>query len=75
MLNPCVKCTNGVKNCPEEGNFGEFEQLILQCAFGEYCTQLTHGIAISQVEVIRPHDMGLGPKECHEVYDRRGHTL
>ena len=50
----------------EEGNFGEFEQLILQCAFGEYCTQLTHGIAISQVEVIRPHDLGLGPKECHQ---------
>lgn len=50
----------------EQGNFGEFEQLILQCAFGEYCTQLTHGIAISQVEVIRPHDMGLNSKDCHQ---------
>lgn len=50
----------------EEGTFGEFEQLILQCAFGEYCTQLTHGIAISQVEVIRPHDLGLTSKDCHE---------
>ena len=50
----------------EEGSFGEFEQLILQCAFGEYCTQLTHGIAISQVEVIRPHDMGLNAKDCHD---------
>lgn len=49
----------------EQGAFGEFEQLILQCAFGEYCTQLTHGIAISQVEIIRPHDMGLTSKDCH----------
>ncbi len=55
----------GVK-LEEEGHFSEFEQLILQCAFGEYCTQLTHGIAISQVEVIRPHDLGLTAKECHE---------
>ncbi|WP_135081090.1 acyl-CoA dehydrogenase family protein [Terasakiella sp. SH-1] len=49
----------------EEGSFGEFEQLILQCAFGEYCTQLTHGIAISQVEIIRPHDLGLTSADCH----------
>lgn len=50
----------------EEGSFSEFEQLIMQAAFGEYCTQLTHGIAISQVEIIRPHDMGLTSKDCHE---------
>lgn len=54
------------ENLTEKGQFGEFEQLILQCAFGEYCTQLTHGIAISQVEVIRPHDLGLNAKDCHE---------
>ena len=48
-----------------EGTFGEFEQLILQCAFGEYCTQITHGIAISQVEIIRPHDLGLTSEDCH----------
>jgi len=39
--------------------FGELEQLMLQAAFGEYLAQLSGGIAISQVEVVRPHDMGL----------------
>lgn len=53
------------ENLTEKGQFSEFEQLILQCAFGEYCTQLTHGIAISQVEVIRPHDLGLSSADCH----------
>ena len=58
------------ENLTENGNFSEFEQLILQCAFGEYCTQLTHGIAISQVEVIRPHDLGLNAKDCHTYMEK-----
>ena len=41
------------------GKFGELERLMLQAAFGEYLAQLNGGIAISQVEVVRPHDMGL----------------
>ncbi len=41
------------------GKFGALEHLILQAAFGEYLAQLSGGIAISQVEVVRPHDMGL----------------
>ncbi|HUT47914.1 MAG TPA: acyl-CoA dehydrogenase family protein [Alphaproteobacteria bacterium] len=44
-----------------DGRFGELEQLILQAAFGEYLAQLGGGIAISQGEVVRPSDMGLGP--------------
>jgi len=44
-----------------EGRFGELEALILQAAFGEYLAQLGGGIAISQGEVVRPADMGLGP--------------
>lgn len=58
------------ENLTEKGQFGEFEQLILQCGFGEYCTQLTHGIAISQVEVIRPHDLGLNAKDCHTYMEK-----
>ncbi len=38
---------------------GELEQLILQCAFGEYLAQLKGGIAVSQVEIVRPGDLGV----------------
>ncbi len=41
------------------GQLGEMEQLMLQAAYGEYLNQLTGGIALSQVEVLRPADMGL----------------
>ncbi|QQS14960.1 MAG: acyl-CoA dehydrogenase family protein [Rhodospirillales bacterium] len=43
----------------EAGRLGELEKLILQAAFGEYLNQLAGGIAISQVEVLRPADLGL----------------
>lgn len=43
----------------DESRFGELEQLMLQAAFGEYLLQLQGGIAISQVEIIRPGDLGL----------------
>ena len=38
---------------------GELERLILQAAFGEYLGQLQGGIALSQVEVVRPADLGV----------------
>ena len=41
------------------GKFGELEHLILQAAFGEYLKQLVGGIAISQVEIVRPSDLGV----------------
>ncbi len=41
------------------GTFGELERLIVQAAFGEYLNQIVGGIAISQVEVVRPGDLGL----------------
>jgi (2S)-methylsuccinyl-CoA dehydrogenase len=37
---------------------GELEQLVLQVALGEYLAQLRGGIAISQVEIVRPADLG-----------------
>ncbi len=41
------------------GRLHELEQLILQAAFGEYLQQMSSGIALSQVEIVRPNDMGL----------------
>ncbi|GAB4356364.1 MAG: acyl-CoA dehydrogenase family protein [Kiloniellaceae bacterium] len=41
------------------GQFGELEQMMLQAAYGEYLNQLAGGIALSQVEVLRPTDLGL----------------
>ena len=40
---------------------GELDQLLLQVALGEYLAQLKGGIAISQVEIVRPADLGADP--------------
>ncbi|MCK5546306.1 MAG: acyl-CoA dehydrogenase, partial [Rhodospirillaceae bacterium] len=48
------------------GNFGELEKLILQSAFGEYLNQMASGIAMSQVEIVRPQDMGLSTNGLDE---------
>ncbi|HLW27665.1 MAG TPA: acyl-CoA dehydrogenase family protein [Kiloniellales bacterium] len=42
-----------------QGALGELEALILQAGWGEYLAQLTGGLALSQVEVLRPQDLGL----------------
>ena len=47
------------------GRLSELEMLILQAAFGEYVGQLYGGIAISQVEIVRPRDVGLGGRAVH----------
>ncbi|MBI1260562.1 MAG: acyl-CoA dehydrogenase [Rhizobiales bacterium] len=52
-----------------EGRLGEMEQIIVQIAFGEYLTQITGGIPMSQGEILRPRDMGLG-----EVDEKAFHT-
>ncbi len=41
------------------GKLRESEALMLQMAYGEYLGQLAGGIALSQVEVVRPGDLGL----------------
>ena len=41
------------------GRLGEVERLMLAAAFGEYLAQLGGGIALSQVEIVRPADMGV----------------
>ncbi|HZB93431.1 MAG TPA: acyl-CoA dehydrogenase family protein [Stellaceae bacterium] len=45
------------------GALRELEALMLQMAFGEYLGQLAGGIALSQGEVVRLHDLGLGAAE------------
>ena len=42
------------------GHLGEAERLILQIAFGEYLSQIAGGIPMSQGEIVRPRDLGLG---------------
>lgn len=39
---------------------GELERLLLQAAFGEYVAQLAGGIPLSQGEMVRHSDLGLG---------------
>ncbi len=41
------------------GQLTELEQLMLQVAFGEYLSQIAGGIPMTQVEVVRPKDMGV----------------
>lgn len=41
------------------GALGELEALILQAGWGEYLAQIVGGIALSQVEIVRPQDLGL----------------
>ncbi|MFZ5792592.1 MAG: acyl-CoA dehydrogenase family protein [Pseudomonadota bacterium] len=41
------------------GRLAEREALILQIGFGEYLAQMAGGIALSQVEIARPQDLGL----------------
>jgi len=47
----------------QENNFGELEQLILQVAFGEYLSQISGGIPMSQGEIARLQDMGVSPQD------------
>ncbi|MDX6751545.1 acyl-CoA dehydrogenase family protein [Geminicoccaceae bacterium 1502E] len=42
------------------GLLGEREALILEWAFGEYLARMTGGLPMSQGEIVRPHDLGLG---------------
>jgi (2S)-methylsuccinyl-CoA dehydrogenase len=59
----------------ERGLLTEIEQLIVSIGLGEYWAQLQGGIPISQVEIVRPSDLGLSaaavaarlPAEVEEV--------
>jgi (2S)-methylsuccinyl-CoA dehydrogenase len=59
----------------EAGALRELEALMLQMAFGEYLGQLAGGIALSQVEVVRPHDLGLGDDDLSAFREATGALL
>ena len=50
------------------GRLGELERLILGAAFGEYLAQMAGGIALSQVEIARPADLGLAAEARHAFW-------
>jgi (2S)-methylsuccinyl-CoA dehydrogenase len=52
---------NWAERLQADGKFGEIEHLIHQIAFGEYLAQIKGGIPMSQGEILRLSDMGLGP--------------
>ncbi|HEY8947702.1 MAG TPA: acyl-CoA dehydrogenase family protein [Rhizomicrobium sp.] len=43
-----------------EGRLGDIELLLLQAAFAEYLSQMAGGVMMSQGEVVRPGDLGVG---------------
>jgi len=48
----------------EAGKFGEVERLLLQIGFGEYLNQIAGGIPMSQGEMLRLQDIGLGAADA-----------
>ncbi|MBK8906929.1 MAG: acyl-CoA/acyl-ACP dehydrogenase [Rhodospirillales bacterium] len=58
-----------------DGRWGELEQLYLQAAFGEYLAQIAGGIPMSQVEIVRPGDMGVPDETLHAFYTPQVATL
>jgi (2S)-methylsuccinyl-CoA dehydrogenase len=50
------------------GQFSELEQLMLQSAYGEYLSQIVGGIPMTQVEVVRPRDMGVSDEAVHAFW-------
>ena len=46
-----------------DGRFGEIETLILTLAVAEYANQIAFGIPMSQNEIVRPADLGLGGED------------
>jgi (2S)-methylsuccinyl-CoA dehydrogenase len=47
----------------DSGRFGDRESALLGVAYGEYLGQIAGGIAMTQTETIRPHDLGLEPDD------------
>ena len=58
-----------------EGKLGELETLMLQCAYGEYLAQIAGGIPMTQVEWVRPRDMGVTDDALHAFWTPAAATL
>lgn len=52
----------------ELGQLTELENLMLQTAYGEYLAQIAGGIAMTQVEVVRPRDMRVSDEAIHAFW-------
>ena len=50
------------------GRLGTLERLMLQASFGEYLAQMAGGIAMSQVETLRPADLGIDDNSWHAFH-------
>lgn len=55
----------------EAGRFGEIEALTVQIAVAEYAVQILCGIAMSQGETIRRHELGL-TQDDHDAFSSPG---
>ena len=52
--------TSYVERLSESGSFGEVEELLVRIGAGEYLAQMLGGIPMSQGEIVRLSDLGLG---------------
>jgi (2S)-methylsuccinyl-CoA dehydrogenase len=52
----------------ELGQLTELENLLLQSAYGEYLAQIAGGIPMTQVEVVRPRDLGISDEAIHAFW-------
>ncbi len=66
---------NWAERLQSDGAFGEAEQLIHQIAFGEYLWQLYGGIPMSQGEILRLQDIGLGQDDQRALMEPSIMTL
>ena len=53
----------------DEDAFGDFEQLLLAAAFGEYLGQIVGGIPMTQCEIVRPEALGISRNDIREFED------
>jgi (2S)-methylsuccinyl-CoA dehydrogenase len=51
------------RHLDEDKKFGEIERLLLEAGFAEYLAQIVGGIPMSQNEIVRPYDLGLGDED------------
>ncbi len=57
------------------GRLGELERLILQLCYSEYLNQFAGGIAMSQGESVRPHDLDVDRSEVERFLTGEVHRL
>ncbi|WP_431859141.1 acyl-CoA dehydrogenase family protein [Azospirillum sp.] len=56
----------------EQGALGDVEAAILRLGFAEYLGQLAGGIPMSQVEMVRPDDLGVAPEAVARFVSESG---